>query len=133
MPFSAPSFQEKKYFFLIINININIEVQVIFTLLRRVIDTLILITLLKNNISLPFCSQYVLNSCLSPSCFNTIQQLKCKVKRGNPPGKQKMRMRRQPFISWKQRMTFPTQQWSRPEVMLGSEWRNLFYFVPISL
>lgn len=73
MPFSAPPFHKKKHkkqknFFLIINININIEVQVIFTLLLKVIGILILITLLKK-ILLPFCSQYVWNSCIFTVLF----------------------------------------------------------------
>ena len=64
---------KKKNFFLIINI--NIEVQVIFTLLLRVIGTLLLITLLKNNISFPFCTQYVLNSCIFTILFQYSEEV----------------------------------------------------------
>ena len=105
MPFSAPSLHKKKNFFLIINININIEVQVIFTLLLKVIGTLILITLLKN-ISLPAHSMFS-TAVFSSSCFNTVEQLKCKanfhvfLKEGIYQVNKKIRMRRRPFLEQK--------------------------------
>lgn len=66
------------------------------------IGTLILITLLKN-ISLPAHSMFS-TAVFSSSCFNTVEQLKCKanfhvfLKEGIYQVNKKIRMRRRPFL-----------------------------------